>query len=135
MSWVAVAGGVLLGPTVGYLASRIIQDNVKPKELSHKLFIDAGAHAAAAVGAYALIGATDEVNVQGFAYGATWGSGILAGLLGSSGLYATTEAGKQALSKYGYEPRGQIAAGADHGRSPVPGGLLGLLSAARDQGY
>lgn len=147
MSWVATAGGVILGPIVGALAARVITDQVKPKELSTTLLIGAGAHAAAAVGAYALGDMAHEENVHAFAYGATWGSGISAGILGAGGLYAKTDGGKLALARFA--PAQAPSTGREHnyGKSavgalgyggqgcPAPSGLLGLLTAAKAHGY
>jgi hypothetical protein len=131
MSWPATAGGFLLGPIAGSLVARVVTDKVKPKELSTTLLIGSAVHAAAAVAAYSLAGMAHEENVHAFAYGTTWGSGIAAGLLGAGGLYAKTESGKIALSRYGFhqpQTSGELGAAA-------PSGLLGLLTAARSQGY
>jgi high-affinity Fe2+/Pb2+ permease len=140
MSWVATAGGFILGPVVGALGSRLVTDRVKPKELSTYLLIGAGVHAAAAALAYSVSESSHEENVQAFAYGTTWGSGIAAGLLGVGGVYATTDAGNLALGSFnrplgrapvtsGYlSPSKKISGGRPHG-------LLGLLTAAKAQGY
>ena len=135
MSFFPVAGGFLLGPVIGALASRVVTDKAKPTAFSNWLLIGAGVHAAVAVGAYALEDVSHEENLRSFAYGATWGNGIAAGLLGASGLYATTDAGKLALQKYDTRPAPQITSGAGYGSPPAPKGLLGLLVAARAQGY
>jgi hypothetical protein len=136
MSWVATAGGFVLGPLVGALGSRLITDQVKPKELSTYLLIGAGVHTAAAALAYSVGESSHEENVHAFAYGTTWGSGIAAGLLAAGGVYATTDAGKLALGKFG--PAKPVTSG--YGSSSKlhggrPHGLLSLLTAAKSQGY
>jgi len=136
MSWVATAGGFIVGPVVGMLGSRLITDRVKPKELSTVLLIGAGVHTAAAALAYSVSESAHEENVHAFAYGTTWGSGIAAGLLAAGGIYATTDAGKLALGRFnpkqpatsGYGSPSQIHGGRPHG-------LLALLTAANEQGY
>jgi len=136
MSWVATAGGFILGPVVGALGSRLITDRVKPKDLSTLLLIGAGVHTAAAALAYSVSESAHEENVHAFAYGTTWGSGISAGLLAAGGIYATTDAGKLALGRFnprqpatsGYGSPSQISGGRPHG-------LLALLSAANEKGY
>jgi hypothetical protein len=133
MSWVATAGGVILGPTIGALASRLITDQVKPKDLSTWLFIGSAVHAAAATLAYSVSESAKEENVKAFAYGTTWGSGISAGLLASGGVYFKTEAGKKILAAH---PDWSTTTGAQRLSGGIaPGGLLGLLTAAKKHGY
>jgi high-affinity Fe2+/Pb2+ permease len=135
MSWVAVAGGVLIGPVVGALAARLITDQVKPKELSSTLLIGSAVHAAAAALAYNVSEGSREENVKAFAYGTSWGSGISAGLLASGGIYFKTEAGKKAIAEH--RGLGSLFPSSVSGElpEPAPGGLLGLLTAARAHGY
>ena len=150
MSWVATAGGVLLGPVVGALASRLVTDAAKPKELTSTLFIGAAVHAAVAFGASELAGAAKEENLHAFAYGATWGNGLSAALLAAGGIYFKTDAGKAnlALAKRleggitivpatPTTPPKAITAGSyyEGGTCPAPKGLLGLLVAAKAHGY
>jgi hypothetical protein len=133
MSWVATAGGVVLGPAVGALASRLVTDQVKPKELTTQLFIGSAVHAAAAMLAYSLSESVREENLKAFAYGTTWGSGISAALLASSGLYLKTDAGKKMFAAH---PDWHSTAGAERLSGGIaPGGLLGLLTAAKKHGY
>jgi hypothetical protein len=135
MSWVATAGGFIVGPVVGALGSRLITDRVKPKELSTLLLIGAGVHTAAAALAYSVSESAHEENVHAFAYGTTWGSGIAAGLLAAGGIYATTDAGKLALGRFNPKPvtSGYGSPAKIHGGRPH--GLLALLSAASEKGY
>lgn len=133
MRWVATAGGVILGPLVGSLAARVVTDAIKPKQLTSTLFIGAAVQAAAAAVAYSLSEGAHEENLKAFAYGTTWGSGLSAGILASGGIYFKTDTGKKLLAAH---PDWETTTGGQRLSGGVsPGGLLGVLTAAKKHGY
>ncbi len=154
MSWIAAVGGFLLVPVVGSLAARVVSDVAKPQSLSSVILIGAAAHAVGAVAASAVSDHVKDDGLRSFAHGGVWGEGIAAGLLGISGLYALTPGGKAALADGGQLSRefALLQSGTPttpsttptsltpktsgtYGGSPVPAGLLGLLTAAKAHGY
>ncbi len=151
MSWVATAGGVILGPVVGSLLTRVVCDAVKPKDPSNTVLIGAAVYAASALASNEVADHLAEENTHAFAYGATWGNGIGAGLLVAGGLYLKTDSGKASLAQAdrlanALNPGGAssssstpktMTSGSSYagGYCPAPRGLLALLTAAKAHGY